>query len=108
MIVTIVLHRQNSMNVKHLSTMLSRFICKQCDYKAANKRNLLMHIKSIHEGIKFPCEQCDYKATLKKNLMTHIKSRHEGIKFPCVKCDYKATYKGNLLKLIQEPVLTII
>ena len=30
-----------------------------------------MHIKSIDEDVKFPCDQCDYKATDKGNLLIH-------------------------------------
>ena len=46
-------------------------------YKATWKSDLLKHIKSIHDGIKFPCDQCDYKATFKVNLLAHIRSKHE-------------------------------
>ena len=60
--------------------MFSRFNCELCDYKATQKRYLLRHIKSKHEGVRFPCDQCDYKATLKENLSRHIKSRHESAK----------------------------
>ena len=72
------------------------------DYKKESFIDLLTHIKSIHEGVKFPCEQCDYKATWKVNLLTHIKSIHEGVKFPCEQCDYKATQKRNLLRHIKS------
>ena len=44
---------------------------------ATQKEDLLSHIKSIHEGVKFPCEQCDYKATQKGHLMKHMKSVHK-------------------------------
>ena len=69
-----------------------------CDYKATQKRHLLTHLKSKHEGIKYPCDQCDHKATRKGNLLVHIKSKHEGIKYPCDQCEYKATEKSSLLR----------
>ena len=75
-----------------------KFPCDKCTFRAAWKRELFTHIKSIHEGVKFPCNKCDYKATRKGSLITHMKSIHAGVKFPCNKCDYKATWKGTLLK----------
>ena len=45
------------------------FYCKQCEYKATHKSNLLRHIRSKHEGIKYPCDQCYYEATQKSNLL---------------------------------------
>ena len=33
--------------------MLSKLTCEQCDYKATRKFNLLRHMKSLHEGVKF-------------------------------------------------------
>ena len=51
--------------------------CNKCVYKATTKVDLLHHIKSIHEGVKFPCNQCDYQATLQQSLNRHIESKHE-------------------------------
>ena len=62
--------------------MLTKILCKQSDNKASKKGQLLTHIESIRDGVKFPCEQCDYKATKKGQLLRHIKSTHEGLKFP--------------------------
>ena len=67
----------------YLSTMISRFPCQQCDYKAKQKGHLLTHIKTIHEGVKFPCEQCDYKATQKVSILRHVKSKHKVVKLHC-------------------------
>ena len=36
-------------------------------------------MKSIHEE----CSECDYEATKKGNLITHVKSVHEGVKYSC-------------------------
>ena len=70
--------------------------CPQCDAVFANKHNMLRHVTSKHEGVKYPCSQCDYKATEQSKLKRHIESVHEGMKYPCSQCDYKATTQSNL------------
>ena len=72
--------------------------CTQCEYKATQRGNLHIHIKSVHEGQKFPCPQCEFKATFKGSLQTHIKSLHEGKKVECTQCEYKAKNKTLLQK----------
>ena len=39
--------------------------------------NLKIHIKLVHENIKYPCNRCEYKATEKGNPKTHIESVNE-------------------------------
>ncbi len=39
----------------------------------------------------------NYKATLKDNLLKHIRSQHEGIKYPCDQCEFKSTGKPQFL-----------
>ena len=73
-----------------------KYPCSQCDYSATTQYHLKTHIKSIHEGVIYPCNQCEYKATQPKNLRRHIKSVHEGVKYPCKQCNYKATFERNL------------
>ena len=40
---------------------------RSCWWSGAEIWNLLRHIKSTHEGVKYSCGQCDYKATDKGN-----------------------------------------
>ena len=35
----------------------------------------MVHIQSIHEGVKFVCDKCDQKFSRKDNLRTHIKNK---------------------------------
>ena len=52
--------------------------CKLCDYKCAQKGNLKIHIKQVHDKIKdTQCSECDYVCATKGNLTKHIKSVHE-------------------------------
>ena len=66
------------------------YTCYECEKIFSNKRNLMVHIQSIHELIKHPCGQCDYEATQKYDLLKHIKSKHEEVKYACEKCDFKS------------------
>ena len=86
----------NSMSMKLTdSTKIQKtsegsFNCDQCESKFTQKKNLITHIQSIHEGVKYACNQCDYQATTQGNLTIHIKSIHEGVKYPCNQCNYQA------------------
>ena len=73
-----------------------RYYCNQCDYNAAHRMNLKIHIQNIHEGIRYECNECDFKATQKKYLRTHTESKHKGLKYDCSECDFKTTHKYGL------------
>ena len=45
------------------------FQCHQCPYKATRTSNLVDHLKSVHDGVKYPCDQCPYEATKKSDLL---------------------------------------
>ena len=77
--------------------LVMQYNCNHCNYQTTNKRNLVRHQKSKHEGIRYKCNQCDYQATQKSSLITHQKSKHEGIRYKCNQCDYQATKKSSLI-----------
>ena len=52
--------------------MISKYNCKQCDFKTSGRGSLWYHNKTVHEVVEFPCHQCDFKATMKYNLNSHI------------------------------------
>ena len=54
-----------------------------CEYNATPKYKLRVHVKSVHEGVKYDCDVCDYKATTKSYLQLHVKSVHDGLKYDC-------------------------
>ena len=70
--------------------------CNQCDYVPKYRYQLMRHIQSVHEGIKFPCNQCDYIGIHKTNLQRHVQSIHADRKSPCNQCDYQATTSESL------------
>ena len=73
-----------------------KYPCDQCDYKATWKHSLKRHFKSKHVGVKHACDQCDHKATQRSDLFIHIISEHEGVRYSCDQCDYKAKAKKYL------------
>ena len=70
--------------------------CSQCGARYTAKQNLLLHIQSEHEGVRYHCTECPYKAKARNNLKAHIQTKHEGIRYPCEHCQLKATSKSNL------------
>ena len=104
--------------------------CPECGAVYCDKRTLLRHFRSKHEGIKYHCSQCDYQAKQrgdlqkhiqtkhddnstqclecgvvygdKRTLLRHYRSKHEGFKYPCNQCDYQATAQSSLQTHISE------
>ena len=81
-------------NDTHLK--LKPFECPSCKYKATTMLILNMHIKAMHEGIKFQCTFCDYKTSFKSNVGKHEESKHSGKKFQYDFCSYSTTIRQSL------------
>ena len=56
----------------------------------------MIHIDSVHEGIKYPCNKCEYKASTQSYLNEHINAIHKGKKFYCKHCDFKTPWRNHL------------
>ena len=76
--------------------------CDKCDYNTSTKEYLRIHLRSIHEGVKYPCDKCDYKATQTGSLLQHKQSVHEKIRYSCDTCDYTAARPARLKSQIKE------
>ena len=96
LVISVIIKLQIGVIFRFIFSLDMRVSSIQCDYQATYQSNLLIHIQSKHEGIKYPCNQCDYQATRQSSLQRHIESRHEGIKYPCNQCDYLATQQDSL------------
>ena len=53
------------------------YVCEECNTSYKQRKNLLRHIRSKHEGITYFCRLCDYETTRKDHLKGHTKSVHE-------------------------------
>ena len=71
--------------------------CGIC-HKIIYQRNLLKHIRSVHERIKpFRCETCASSFAEKKDMLRHIGTVHEGKKlYKCDTCQTSFSQKANL------------
>ena len=38
-----------------------KYPCKECEFKGSQLAHLQLHIKSMHEGVKYPFDKCDNK-----------------------------------------------
>ena len=50
--------------------------CPECGRTFTQNCQLLLHIRSIHQGVKHQCNFCEHRATTKSNLKAHVKTRH--------------------------------
>ena len=62
----------------------------------------IQHIQTIHDGIMHDCKQCDYKATNRKSLRNHTKTVHEGLKYVCEPCNLQFTQESSLKRHIKR------
>ena len=56
---------------------INKHQCNICEYKTSKKQTLLVHVRGVHEGVKFECDQCDYKAFFRSSLHNHKKAKHK-------------------------------
>ena len=52
------------------------FRCNICGKEFKNKRSMLWHRQSFHEGVKFHCEYCTKEFCRKNDLRRHVKGKH--------------------------------
>ena len=103
------MHRSNDLSdqknkVEEVKTSNNLFECEQCHKTYTQRKGLINHTESVHEGVTYACEQCDYIATYQINLSRHIRSKHLNIimKYACDQCDLEYKDKQNLTLHIQS------
>ena len=77
--------------------------CPECDYTAAHKTGLNIHINSIHKVTKYQCRFCEFICNQNSHLNRHVNSIHKGIKHPCPYCEFK-TPKRKVLQVHIESI----
>ena len=76
------------------------FKCKQCDFTDTLEIALKKHMKESH---KQKCEKCNYAASVKKELVRHVRRVHELRKnHKCGKCDFASFDKRSLRKHVSK------
>ena len=77
--------------------------CVECDKRFSGRSGLFQHNKAVHEGVTHDCSHCEYKAARKTDLKLHIESKHYGInRFKCDFCNYKCNKKHQLQSHIKN------
>ena len=78
-------------------------VCKQCHKTFANRQNLHIHKKSVHEGIKYACDKCTYQATQQSSLTRHFQSIHDkSVRYTCDQCEFQTARQSSLIRHVQS------
>ncbi|XP_072929390.1 uncharacterized protein [Epargyreus clarus] len=66
--------------------------CHICQLEFINERRLKAHVAAVHDKVKpFKCSNCDYTAARKSQLKLHLRS-HSGDKpYACDECSYRSS-----------------
>ena len=82
------------------------FKCEQCEKTFTTKNSLLVHTKSVHEGVRHNCEQCDKIYKSREVLNWHVQTVHNNMvfTFKCKteNCDKIYKNKGTLNEHIRR------
>ena len=74
-----------------------------CGVKLRTKVILKLHVRSIHEGIKYDCNVCDKSFTQRPHLKKHKITVHlSSENLPCKICDFKGKTQEHLNKHIKN------
>ena len=60
--------------------------CDQCNYKATQHTNMILHKQSKHEDVEYLWGQCGFKGIGDASLGKHTVSYHRGKKYFCDHC----------------------
>ena len=61
--------------------------CTHCDKTFSFLSDMKIHVKAVHEGVKYSCDQCEFQCGYKSFLRKHIKRVHELYRDKCSQCD---------------------
>ena len=73
-----------------------KFLCDECEKVFSNDAGLRKHKRAVHSNIPYLCQQCDFRCFRSEILKDHLDSVHKGIRYYCDQCPFAAKTKGNL------------
>ena len=85
---------------KHLGIT---YPCEQCGYLAQRMPILKEHIAAVHErSLRHKCKKCEKSFNHYNSLVIHEKSIHEGLTYPCKLCRSIFTRPSSLYKHVKK------
>ena len=75
--------------------------CTECDKTFSFIQDMKIHVKAVHEGVKYKCDQCDFQSGYKNFLRNHIKRVHKLYRHKCSQCDKSFDVSTKLRHHIQ-------
>ena len=85
-------------NSKHLGITFS---CEVCDYTISSAQMVQRHKRGKHGG-GYPCPHCSYRATQPGQLSLHVKAIHEKVKFSCNLCPFSTSFQTILYAHVRK------
>lgn len=77
--------------------VLTEFPCKKCGKMYKSRQGRRMHMRAVHDGIKYRCEECNKTYNFSSALTRHMRFDHRksqiGVRYHCDECDLH--YKHN-------------
>jgi hypothetical protein len=71
--------------------------CKTCGSRFTQKGSLVLHVKSVHQGLRQVCSECKKTFSDKSNLSKHVKTVHKKEKsHECSVCNKTFAHKSSL------------
>ena len=96
------IHKVKKIQSKEISLQ-----CSQCSDVYQVEKDLIQHIKMVHEGQKIQrkktkCDVCETMLSNKYILASHIKVIHEGLRYECHECDMVFKEKSSLKRHVKS------
>lgn len=77
------------------------FKCTKCDTYVVNEYSITQHLKKMH-GDPVNCKECDYTAKDKRDLVDHVENDHKKDATPCRVCGKKFQTISSMYRHIRE------
>ncbi|XP_055623982.1 oocyte zinc finger protein XlCOF28-like [Toxorhynchites rutilus septentrionalis] len=74
-------------HIKAHAVMKQHLICHICDKRFHLKRELRIHLESVHGGKRFECHICGKVVNWQKTLASHMREHSRDLKYTCTVCD---------------------
>ena len=79
------------------------YLCEECGKEFKSVVGAQIHMRTVHEGVRYDCHLCDRTFSQEGNLKTHVQLKHEGLKkYKCGLCDQQFQEKRRLKRHIKN------